>query len=226
MITKYDELFCHQAVSTFDRPGPSAREWTERAWINIHDVTGAAHLAAGFGFYPNRNVMDAFACFAIRDEVQYTLRASRELRPDIDVLRVGPFRYECVEPLKKVRFALDENEYGLRYDVELESVSPLYEEPPHHQVSRGRMKEHIVRMVQSGRPSGWIRAEDESFSVEREAWTGERDRSWGVRMAGADFVETGVQFPEVYPGQLFNFVLMQFEEWGASFHIRIASGRS
>ena len=39
-------------------------------------------------------------------------------------------------------------------------------------------------------------------------------------MAGADFVETGVQFPEIYPGQLFNFVMMQFEEWGASFHIR------
>jgi hypothetical protein len=49
---------------------------------------------------------------------------------------------------------------------------------------------------------------------------GERDRSWGIRGAGADFVETGVQTPEIHPGQLFNFALMQFPSWGASFHIR------
>ncbi len=220
MITKYDELFCHQTVSTFDRPGTSAREWTERAWLQIHHVDGGLHLATGFGYYPNRNVMDAFVCFTIRDRVQYTVRASRELRPEIDRFEVGPFRYEIVEPLKKVRFMLDPNEYGLSFDLEIEGTSPLYEEPAQHQISRGRLKEHIVRMVQSGRPSGWIRAEDESFSVDRESWTGERDRSWGVRMAGADFVETGVQTPEIYAGQLFNFVLMQFERWGASFHIR------
>jgi hypothetical protein len=220
VITKYDELFCHQAVSTFDRPGPSAREWTERGWINIHDVTGSAHLAAGFGYYPNRNIMDAYVCCTLRDEVQYTVRASRELRPDIDVFQVGPFRYECVEPLKKVRFVLDENEYGLSYDVEIEGVSPLYEEPEQKQISRGRLKEHIKRMVQSGRPSGWIKAGDESITVDRGSWVGERDRSWGIRVAGADFVETGVQVPEIYPGQLFNFVMMQFEGWGASYHIR------
>jgi len=220
VITRYDELFCHQAVSTFDRPGVSAREWTERGWINIHEVGGAAHLAAGFGYYPNRNIMDAFVCFNIREEVQYTVRASRELRPDIDVFRVGPFHYEIVEPLKTVRFALDENEYGLSYDVQIEGVSPLYEEPEQKQISRGRLKEHIKRMVQSGRPTGWIKAGGESFAVDRGSWVGERDRSWGIRVAGADFVETGVQLPEIHPGQLFNFVMMQFEGWGASYHIR------
>ena len=51
MITNYDELFCHQAVSTFDRPGTSAREGTERAWLQIHHVDGGLHLATGFGYY-------------------------------------------------------------------------------------------------------------------------------------------------------------------------------
>lgn len=46
MITKYDEMFCHQAVSTFDRPGTSAREWTERAWITIYAIAGGGHFAA------------------------------------------------------------------------------------------------------------------------------------------------------------------------------------
>lgn len=220
MIRKHDELFCHQAVSTFDTPGSSAREWTERAWGQVHDTTGAAHLAAGFGFYPNRNIMDAFACFTLSDTTHYVVRASRELRPDIDVTTVGPFAYDCIEPLRKVRFALGENEYGLSYDIEIEGVSRLYEESAQHQISRGREKEHIKRLLQCGRPSGWINADGQTFQLDSPSWVAERDRSWGIRVAGADFVESGVQVPEIYDGQLFNFVLMQFEEWGASFHIR------
>jgi hypothetical protein len=220
MITKYDELFCHQVVSTFDRPGTSAREWTERAWMQVRDIAATGHLATGFGYYPNRNIMDAFACFTIQDRTEYIVRASRELRPDLDVFKVGPFSYEVTEPLRKVRFALAENDYGLSFDIEMEGTSPLYEEPAQTQITRGRLKEDIKRMVQGGRPSGWIRTDDETFEIDRQSWVGERDRSWGVRVAGADFVETGVQPPEIYPGQLFNFVLMQFEDWGASFHIR------
>ncbi|MBI4517731.1 MAG: hypothetical protein HY699_18145 [Deltaproteobacteria bacterium] len=220
MITRYDEQFCHQAVSTFDRPGTSAREWTERAWILAHHLEGAAHLAAGFGYYPNRNLMDAFTCFTIGNHTQYLVRASRELRPEIDVFKVGPFRYEIIEPLRQVRFCLDENEYGLSFDVVAEAVSPLYEEPAQTQIERGRLKEDIKRMVQSGRPRGWIKAEGQRFELDQTSWVCERDRSWGIRVAGADFVEAGVQVPMIYAGQLFNFVLMQFADWGASFHIR------
>ena len=220
MIRRHDELFCHQTVSTFDTPGTSAREWTERAWAQVHATDGRAHLATGLGFYPNRNVTDAFACFTIGDRRHYIVRASRELRPNIDDTTVGPFMYECVEPLRKVRFALGDNEYGLSFDVEVEAVSPLHEEDAQHQLSRGRVKEDIKRMVQSGRPHGWIKADGDTFELDGKSWVAERDRSWGVRVAGADFVESGVQMPEIYDGQLFNFVLMQFPEWGASFHVR------
>jgi len=220
MITRYDELFCHQVVSTFDTPGTSAREWTERAWMQAHDTRASVHLATGFGYYPNRNVMDAFACFTVEDRTLHVVRASRELRPDIDVFAVGPFRYEVIEPLRTVRFVLGENRHGLTYDIAIEGVSPLHEEAAQRQTSRGRLKEHIKRMVQAGRPSGWIVADGRRFEVDRGSWAGERDRSWGIRVAGADFLEAGVQPPEIYDGQLFNFVLMQFEDWGASFHVR------
>jgi hypothetical protein len=220
MITKYDELFCHQTVSTFDRPGTSAREWTERAWALLHETSGRANMAVGFGYYPNRNVMDAFACFTVGDDVQYTVRASRELRPEIDVFEVGPFRYEVIEPLEKVRFSCAENPHDLSYEVEVEGRFPLYEEPAQTQISRGRLKEDIKRMIQGGRPRGWVKAGGERFEIDGDHWVSERDRSWGVRVAGADFAETGVQVPEIYPGQLFNFVYMQFPDWGASFHIR------
>lgn len=219
MITRYDELFCHQAVSTFDRPGTSAREWTERSWLQVHNKSGTAHLATGFGYYPNRNVMDAFVCYT-KGATEYVVRASRELRPDIDVMKVGPFSYEVVEPLKKVRYLLDDNDYGLTFDIEIEGYSPAHEEGAQHQISRGRLKEDIKRFVQPGKPAGWIKADGRVDEVNGNEWAGERDRSWGIRVAGADFVEQGVQPMEIFDGQLFNFVLMQFKDWGASFHIR------
>lgn len=221
MITRYDEMFCHQVVSTFDQPGTSAREWTERAWMQVHDIGGTAHLAASFGYYPNRNVMDAFVAFAIQGQSEHVVRASRELRPEIDVFRVGPFSYDVVEPLRAVRYRLDDNQYGLSYDITLQGVSPLVEEDPaQYQVSRGRVKEHIKRMVQSVRPTGWIKCEGQTYPLGQDGWVGERDRSWGIRLAGADFIETGVQAPELPAGMLFNFALMQFESWGATYHLR------
>ena len=79
MLTKYDEFLCHQTVSTFDSVHTSAREWTERIWVSVHDTSGDHHLVAGFGVYPNRNIMDAFACLAVEGERQSILAAS--IRP-------------------------------------------------------------------------------------------------------------------------------------------------
>ncbi len=220
MITRYDELFCHQAVSTLDRPATSAREWTERAWMMAHTTDGSAHLAAGFGYYPNRNIMDAFGCLTVRDEVHYVVRASRELRPNIDVFDVGPFHYEVVDPLRSVRFVLGDNPYGFTFDIEAQGITPLCEEVDQYQLSRGRVKEHIKRMVQSGHPKGRIVAGGETFVTDDTNWVSERDRSWGIRISGAEILESGIQPHEQVDGGLFNFVLMQFPDWSVTFHIR------
>ena len=115
MLTKYDEFLCHQTVSPFDSIETSAREWTERVWFVVYDTSGESLLIAGLGMYANRNIVDAFACLNIKGKTQYNVRASRELRPAIDEVKVGPFSYEIVEPLKKVRFTLGENDYSLSF---------------------------------------------------------------------------------------------------------------
>jgi len=46
--------------------------------------------------------MDAFGGVAMKGAKQYTVRASREMRPDTDITVVGPLSYEVVEPLKKI----------------------------------------------------------------------------------------------------------------------------
>jgi len=219
MLTKYDELLCHQTVATFDSVGTTAREWTERAWIVVYDTSGEFLLITGFGMYANRNIMDAFTCLNIKGETQYNVRASRELRPNIDEVKVGPFSYEIIEPLKKVRCTLAKNDYDLSFQVELEGTMPPHEEDPQFTKERGRILENVVRYVQGGRASGWIKVQGRQVEVGGENWRWLRDHSWGVRRGGG-VPETGVQPNEIPIGYLHNFSFTQFDDFGVSHHTR------
>jgi hypothetical protein len=219
VLTRYDEMLCHQIVSTFDHPETSAREWTERIWVSAHDTSGDLHMVAGFGYYPNRNVIDAFGLVAIEGRTFHAVRASRELRPAIDEVSVGPFSYEIVEPLRKVRCSLDDNEYGLSYDLTFEGTMPPVEESPQFTRSRGRLTENIIRYLQVGRAGGLLRAGGKEYAVDREWFLAERDRSWGIRRE-TGIPEIGVQMPEFPVQFLFNLAVMQFDKWGCSYQLR------
>jgi hypothetical protein len=221
MLTKYDEMLCHQTSSTFDHPATSAREWTERIWFMAHDLSGDHILVAGFGYYPNRNILDAFVCLAVEGKTQHVVRASRELRPRIDDVSVGPFSWDVIEPMRKVRARLGENEHGVGYDITFDATMPPHEEePPQFFRVRGRIVEDIRRYFQVGRPSGWIRVGGQTVDVRPESWRSERDHSWGIRRGAMDYMETGVQPGEIPTGFFYGGACWQFESWGACYHVR------
>ena len=219
MLTKYDEYLCHQIVSTFDHVGTSAREWTERIWFCAHDTTGDFILVAGFGYYPNRNVIDAFTCLAIEGKTQHVVRASRELRPRIDEVTVGPFSWEVVEPMKQVRAALGDNEYGVSYDILFDGTMPPTEEGQFFR-SRGRVVEDINRYWQVGAPSGWIKVDGQTHKVDPGSWQTKRDHSWGIRRGAVEYQEVGVQPGEIPIGYFYSGAGWQFNDWGAMYHTR------
>jgi hypothetical protein len=223
VLTRYDEMLCHQVVSTFDHPATSAREWTERIWFSVHDTSGAFHLVSGFGYYPNRNVMDAYGLVALEGKTLHAVRASRELRPQIDQIRVGPFSYEVVEPLRKVRCSLDDTEHGLSYDLTFEGRMPPFEESPQYARSRGRLMENIIRYLQLGRAAGRLNVEGRAYEIGGESYRAERDHSWGIRRESG-IPETGVQMGEFPVQFLFNLAVMQFDKWGASYQLREDEG--
>jgi hypothetical protein len=218
MLTKYDELLCHQIVSTFDHVDTSARQWTERVILHTHDRAGKLHMSNGFGIYRNRNIIDAFTCCTIDGRMQYNVRASRELRTKPDEVSAGPFSYEVIEPLRKVRYSLGENPYDLSYDLEFDGIMPCHEEDMQFFRFRGRTEEHVLRYDQAGRARGWIRAGGERLDLDTERFYVERDHSWGLRRDGVP--EVGVQPGEIPEGYLYSWAVMQFPSFGASYHIR------
>ncbi len=213
MLTKFDELTCHQIASTFDHPDTSDRAWTEKLWMNVHDTRGEVVLALGFGVYPNRNVMDGYACLNLANRAQTNLRLSRELRPRLDELALGPLSWEVLEPFRRVRVRLGENRSGLRFELDFLGRFEPGEEQPHFGRSRGRVFVHHCRYAQLGRAEGWVELDGQRIALEPERHYAQRDHSWGVRM-GVGAPEQGVQAQDIdtFSHMLINWVTLQFED--------------
>ncbi|HMG40366.1 MAG TPA: hypothetical protein VK611_03525 [Acidimicrobiales bacterium] len=178
-----DESLTHQIATTFARVAPTDRAWTEKVWAMAAARDGSLSLAFGLGKYTNRNVMDAFAGVS-RGTEQWTVRGSRRLAPEPERTGVGPIRYEVVEPLSRVRIALDANDVApISFECELRGVVPpaVEEQETHVSRSRYRIDADVVRFHQTAVAEGWVEVDGERHEIDPGSWVGARDRSWGVR---------------------------------------------
>ncbi|HWE57419.1 MAG TPA: hypothetical protein VG435_18075 [Acidimicrobiales bacterium] len=179
-LSPSDEAFTHQVALPHAMVGSSDPSWRERYWISAQDTTGDAVLTCGFGQYPNQDVQEAFAVFSSSGS-QWNLRLSRELRPDREHLRTGPFSIEVVRPFEELHMVLDDNESGLAFDLTWESqLDPILEER-HFQYDRARVTYDAIRYVQLGRVQGVLSSPAGEITVHPETWWSERDHSWGTR---------------------------------------------
>lgn len=192
LLTPLDETLDHQIADTFAAVAASDVGWTEKIWASLARKDGGLQIEFGLGKYHNRNVMDAFAG-AARGCEQWTVRASRALAPALQTPTVGPIRYEIVEPLKRVRFALDANKtQKLAFDILFEGELPPYFEKRNRMRAGNRTAMDVVRYHQAGKLSGWIELDGERHEV-GDDWFGFRDHSWGMRGHGVGAHPTDMQ---------------------------------
>lgn len=221
MLSKYDEQLCHQTPTTFDHVVDSGDSWRENVWCCAHDKSGRFFLSSHFGVSTNRNVMDASGLLALDNKTQYNLRASRELRPVTDEIRVGPLSYHVVEGMKKIVLLLEENEYGHSWEVEFDAVMPPIEESPQFARSRGRLTENMCRYAQTGRARGWVKADGKKYDIDADSWLAHRDHSWGLRWQHNLYTEDqGLQPPVRQKGFLGDWHMFQFPDWCACSSLR------
>ncbi|WP_072802906.1 hypothetical protein [Rhodococcoides yunnanense] len=178
-LTAADESLTHQIVDTFAVVQQSDRGWTEKLWCAMASKDGSVSMDLGIGKYTNRNVMDAFGGVS-RGYEQWTVRASRELSSAPDDTEVGPIKWEVLEPLKKVRLTLEENEHQpISFDVVFEGqLQPFFEERNRHRI-HSRIENDVIRYHQGGGVTGWLSLEGERIEI--SDWIAVRDHSWGVR---------------------------------------------
>jgi hypothetical protein len=231
-LTALDEYFCHQTVKSFEDVESTDRNWTEKCYIVVFDTSGEVMVTIGLGKYINRNVMDGFCGVALRDRI-HNVRASRELRPDLDSLIIGPIQWHIVQPPLKNRIVLTaDNDVGISCDLTFESdYWPIVGKPGRRRVN-GYTDNHTIRYFQSGRGYGTVTVKGKTYTITKENSYAYKDRSWGVRsMTGIPregnpifnepeaIPENGIMqvapMPQDY-GMLHGYLNLQFEDFALS----------
>lgn len=181
MLTPQDDLPGHQTPGTFAQAGHGDPRFTERWWYTAHPLDGRPLiLDVGFGYYPNRGVMDAFAGVTV-GRTQFNFRASRRLGANPLDLAVGPLRLDIVQGQRLHRLALRDNASGIAFELDFEASFPAAQEKQSRRERDGAVEEDLARVAQFGRWRGWLQVNGERHAVEPANWWGQRDRSWGVR---------------------------------------------
>jgi len=141
----------------------------ERYWFTAQDRTGDLLVVTGFALYPNLGTVEGFSIVNLRGQ-HTTVRAHRRLTANRFDMRVGPIDFELVAPFKEWRLTLDENEYGISYDLRWLDTKRSIAQPA-----------HLGGYETFGRIEGAVTIQGEVFELTQDAYLGSRDHHWGVR---------------------------------------------
>lgn len=185
MLSPFDEYPIHQIADVVRHVGTSDRNFYDRYYFGCHGGDAdLPYLITGLGVYPNLGVTDAFASVRQGDEM-FVFRGSRALGADRADLSVGPYRIEVLEGLKRVRVILEPgDDYNLSFDITYTGRIPASLEPAHYQRQLGRVMFDTCRFAQTGTWTGELNVAGQTYTLDGDRWSGNRDRSWGIRPVG------------------------------------------
>ena len=160
-ISPLDEFPLHQAPLPLAYANSSDRNFYDRWYFNAHDRTGDIMLITGMGYYPNLGTKDAFVLVA-RNGQQTAVHLSDLMDQDRMNPRVGGYRIEVPDPLRKVRVVLEETG-GIALDLTWEGTSDVVQEQPHVLRAGSRVTLDAQRFAQLGTWSGTISIDGEDI---------------------------------------------------------------
>jgi hypothetical protein len=178
-----DEYPIHQAPVSLRYFDTSDRNVYDRCIFHAFERSGGVELITGLGVYPHLGVVDGYATVR-RGNRQVALRTSDALGEDRMEQQVGPLRIDVLEPLERIRVRCDGDDHGVGFDLTWTAAFPAVEEPRHVHRQGNRLILDACRFVQTGAWEGTLRIEGEELTVDDGAWSGTRDRSWGIRPVG------------------------------------------
>jgi len=213
MVGPLDEYPIHQVPLPVAWPATSDRRFYDRCYLNAHDRTGDIFVITGAGWYPNLGTKDAFVLVR-RGDVQTAVHLSDALDGSgADRLdqRVGAYRVEVSEPLRRLRVVLDETE-GIAADLTWEGSFPVLQEQHHVLRSGSRVTLDAQRFAQVGTWTGTLVVDGEEIAVTPDRWVGTRDRSWGIRPVG-EREPAGRPADPPFDGMWWTYVPMRFDDY-------------
>ena len=112
----------------------------------------------------------------------------------------GPMRIDVIEPLRRTRVVLDDNDSGLGCELEFSARTGAIQEGRQTLWQGARRWMDATRFDQFGVWSGMVRTPEGDINVDSSGCRATKDRSWGVRPlgqpepAGAPVIPAGIFF--------------------------------
>ncbi|MEW6271204.1 MAG: hypothetical protein AB1689_18130 [Thermodesulfobacteriota bacterium] len=183
MLSRFDDYPIHQTPEPIAQVATSDRNAYDRYWFNGYAADGEFYFGIGMAIYPNLKILDC-GFSIVRDGEQHAFHASRRAPRDPSETEVGPFRIDIVEPMKRLRVRIADNDTGVAADLEFSARTACIEEGRQTLRREGRVMMDATRFTQMGRWQGEIRYGGKTVRVDPARVHGTKDRSWGVRPVG------------------------------------------
>jgi hypothetical protein len=135
------------------------------------------------GVYPNRGILDCGFSALIAGGRQHSIHISRTMT-EHELMTAGPLRIDVLEPMRRIRVTLDENNIGLACHLLFTTRSAAIQEPRQILWSGTRRTTDATRYNQFGKWQGVIQTPDGTITVDETLCLGIKDRSWGIRRFG------------------------------------------
>lgn len=184
MLNKLDDFPIHQTPEPIAHPATSDRNVYDRTWFNGYANDGSYYFGIGMAIYPHRGVLDCAFSVVQPGKRQHCFYASRRAPNERTDMQVGPFRIEVLEPMRRARVVLEENESGITCDLVFSARTAAIQEARQTMWTGTRRTMDATRFDQFGRWSGWVSSPDGRIEVKDSVCHGTKDRSWGVRGVG------------------------------------------
>ena len=200
MLNRLDDYPIHQTPLPIAYPATSDRNVYDRTWFNGYVASGDWYFGIGMAVYPHRGILDCAFSVVERGGRQHCFYGSRRAPAERTEMQVGPFRMEVLEPLRRTRVILDDNDSGVSCDLTFSARTAGIQEARQTLYSGTRATMDATRFDQFGRWSGTVRHPDGVIDVQPDECFGTKDRSWGVRgigereTGGAPSVPRGIAF--------------------------------
>lgn len=216
-LSPIDDFMIHQTNDPIRVMMSSDPRAYERYWMVCHDDSGEVLVATGCSFYPNLDRAEAYAIVNHRG-IHRTVRAFRRLGADRMDLRLGPIAPQILEGMRRWRYRLEPNEWGIGFEIDFTDTTRQVFREPTLPIDRGfptgRRPDVTTGFESFGDVSGWVEVEGTRIPLHAGQARGTRDRHWGIgRGVGGPELSLGGRMHVGVSGNSF-VAFKDFTIWG------------
>lgn len=184
MLNKLDDYPVHQTPEPLAQHASSDRNIYDRTWFNGYAQDSSYYFGLGMAIYPHRKVLDAAFSVVRPGGLQHCFYGSRRAPTERTDMSVGPMRIEVLEPMRRSRVILDDNDSGIACDLTFSGRTACIQEQRQVLWDGPRRTMDATRFDQFGAWEGVIHTPEGDIRVDPSVCRATKDRSWGIRGVG------------------------------------------